>query len=54
MLNKMKLFEPAEIYLNGNNLFTWHSLPGGMDPEARTLEVYPLVRRYNLGIRVSF
>ena len=51
---KIGLFDSFEIYLNGNNLATWSNLPDEFDPEQKKLEVYPLTKRYNLGVRVSF
>ncbi|MFY0628358.1 MAG: TonB-dependent receptor [Reichenbachiella sp.] len=43
-----------EVYVNGNNLWTWTDLPDAFDPEAKNLEVYPISRRYNIGFRMSF
>ncbi len=43
-----------QIYANGNNLITFTELDERLDPEASTLGVFPMVRRYNLGVRASF
>ncbi|WP_186826900.1 TonB-dependent receptor [Seonamhaeicola algicola] len=48
------LFDSFELFANGNNLMTWSALPDEFDPEQRQLLVYPLVRRYNFGLRASF
>lgn len=42
-----------QVYVNGNNLLTWTSLDSRMDPETESAGVYPLVKRYNVGIRAS-
>ncbi|KJF45345.1 SusC/RagA family TonB-linked outer membrane protein [Draconibacterium sediminis] len=47
-------FENFELYCNGNNLITWTKLDKRLDPETRNTSVYPIVRRYNLGVRASF
>ncbi|WP_372776451.1 hypothetical protein [Mangrovibacterium sp.] len=52
--DKIGLFESFEVYVNGNNLATWSDLPDEFDPEQSQLEVYPITKRYNLGLRVSF
>jgi TonB-linked SusC/RagA family outer membrane protein len=49
----LQVVKNLEIYLNGNNLITWSSLPKQFDPEANKLEVYPITKRYNLGMRFS-
>lgn len=48
------IFDSFEIYANGNNLVTWSDLPDEFDPEQRTLQVYPITKRYNFGVRLSF
>ncbi|WP_158027201.1 SusC/RagA family TonB-linked outer membrane protein [Labilibacter marinus] len=48
------LLDGFELYLNGNNLYTWQKLPKQFDPEAKKLEVYPIAKRYNLGLRATF
>lgn len=54
LTEKINLFQSFEIYVNANNLATWSALPDEFDPEQRQLEVYPLTKRYNLGVRLSF
>ena len=45
----------CQVYVNGNNLFTISSsgVDKRRDPETGNM-VYPIVKRYNLGIRLSF
>ncbi|WP_215224764.1 SusC/RagA family TonB-linked outer membrane protein [Echinicola shivajiensis] len=44
-----------QLYANGNNLFTWSKLKDNrIDPETNGTGTYPVVKRYNLGLRVSF
>jgi len=52
-LKWQSLLSKLEIYVNGNNLHTWQKLPSQFDPEARKLEVYPIAKRYNIGIRAT-
>jgi TonB-linked SusC/RagA family outer membrane protein len=54
ILQKINLFDTFEIFVNGNNLVTWSDLPGEFDPEQRQLQVYPIVKRYNFGVKCSF
>lgn len=51
---KIGLFDSFEVYVNGNNLATWSDLPDAFDPEQKQLLVYPLTKRYNFGVRLSF
>lgn len=48
----------VRIYMNGSNLYTWHSLFKGIDPEAAQQasgnEPYPVTSVYNLGVNVKF
>ena len=53
ILEGTKLFDSIEFYVNGNNLYTWQSLPRSLDPEAKKLEVYPITKRYNMGLRFT-
>ncbi|WP_083690369.1 SusC/RagA family TonB-linked outer membrane protein [Zobellia uliginosa] len=53
-LEKIGGFDNFEFYVNGNNLYTWQYLPRSFDPEANKLEVYPITKRYNVGLRLSF
>lgn len=50
----LKVFDRFQIYVNGNNLWTWTKVPPEVDPESRNLQVYPISRRYNVGTRISF
>ncbi len=43
-----------QIYTNGNNLYTWTRLNKYLDPETKGTSVYPLTRRFNVGVRASF
>lgn len=53
MIKKIGLSK-LQIYANGNNLFTFTSLDKRLDPETADTSVYPLVRRYNFGVRLTF
>jgi len=49
----------VRVYLNGNNLLTWHNMLPGEDPEIPNYsdgnnEPYPLTKTYNGGINVKF
>jgi hypothetical protein len=44
----------VQVYANGNNLLTFSKMDPRIDPETSGTDVYPLVRRFNLGFRVSF
>lgn len=44
----------CQIYVNGNNLFTFSKVDDRRDPENGGQAVYPIVRRYNIGARLSF
>ncbi|WP_372772777.1 SusC/RagA family TonB-linked outer membrane protein [Mangrovibacterium sp.] len=52
-LDRFKMSK-LQLYVNGNNLLTFTDLDKRLDPEATTLGVFPMVRRYNLGIRAAF
>lgn len=52
-LKKLKMSK-LQIYTNGNNLMTWTDLDERLDPEASSLSVFPMVKRYNFGVRASF
>ena len=43
-----------QLYVNGNNLLTFTKLDPRIDPETNGTSVYPVVRRYNAGFRMSF
>ena len=44
----------CQLYVNGNNLFTISNVDKRRDPETGSSSVYPIVRRYNAGVRLSF
>lgn len=44
----------CQIYVNANNLFTISKVDNRRDPETGSGSVYPIVRRYNVGARLSF
>lgn len=44
----------CQVYVNGNNLFTISNVDKRRDPETGSGSVYPIVRRYNVGMRLSF
>ncbi len=52
-VNKLGL-KSAQIYANGNNLYTWSKLDDQMDPETSGTSNYPIVKRFSLGLRVAF
>lgn len=54
ILDKINVFNTFEVFANGNNLATWTDLPANFDPEQQQLRVYPITKRYNLGVRLSF
>jgi len=43
-----------QIYSSANNLFTITKFNKQIDPEGNSVSLYPLVRRYNIGTRISF
>ncbi len=43
-----------QVYGNGNNLLTFTKLDKRIDPETNGADVYPIVRRFNLGLRANF
>lgn len=44
----------CQLYVNGNNLFTISKTDNRRDPETQNSQVYPIVKRYNVGVRLSF
>lgn len=50
----VSFIENFQVYVNGNNLYTWSKLPDSFDPEARQLTVFPTSRIFSLGCRVRF
>jgi TonB-linked SusC/RagA family outer membrane protein len=47
-INRIRLFA------NGSDLLTWTKVDTRVDPEAFGANTYPVVKRYNLGLRASF
>lgn len=43
-----------QVYVNGNNLWTWSKVDDRRDPETSSQSAYPIVKRYNFGARVTF
>lgn len=46
--------ESCSIFVNGNNLLTWWGGDKRIDPETDGEGVYPIVRSYTVGLRLSF
>lgn len=44
----------VRLYANGNNLYTWVKVDTRLDPEAFGSNSYPVIKRYNFGLRVGF
>ena len=44
----------CQFYANGNNLLTFTKFSKYMDPENNSVTSYPMVKRYNLGVRIGF
>jgi hypothetical protein len=49
----------ARFYVNGTNLYTWHNLFPGENPEIPTYndgnyEPYPIMRNVNFGVNINF
>ena len=53
MLKKVGI-RNLQLYANANNLFTITKFNKQIDPEGNSVSLYPLVRRYNIGTRISF
>jgi TonB-linked SusC/RagA family outer membrane protein len=43
-----------QVYTNGANLITWSDFNENIDPEQSGTSVYPMVKRFNFGVRASF
>lgn len=43
-----------QVYTNGSNLYTWTNYNENIDPEQGGTGKYPMVKRVNLGVRVTF
>lgn len=52
-IKKMSI-SSCQVYVNGNNLFTISNVDSRRDPETGSSSVYPIVKRYNIGVRLSF
>lgn len=52
-IKKMNI-SSCQLYANCNNLFTLSNVDKRRDPETGSGSVYPIVRRYNMGVRLSF
>ena len=45
----------VRVYVNGNNLLTWDSMPTGtIDPEQDNALAFPLTKRVSFGVKMSF
>jgi len=44
----------AQIYANGSNLWTLTNVDDRRDPETGNDKSYPIVKRYNIGVRLTF
>lgn len=53
LINKLGM-RNVQIYANANNLFTITKFNKQLDPEGNSSGLYPLVRRYNIGTRITF
>jgi TonB-linked SusC/RagA family outer membrane protein len=48
------LMNDFRVYLNANNLVTWDSLDGLVDPESNGSNRYPIMKAVNLGVNIRF
>jgi TonB-linked SusC/RagA family outer membrane protein len=59
-LERIKAIKSLQIFVKGNNLYTWTKLIAGFDPEQQDSYpasqgfVYPMVRTYSFGINIQF
>ena len=53
-LTRQAKINSAQFYANGNNIFTISGIDKRRDPETSSNSVYPIVRRVNFGVRLSF
>lgn len=44
----------CQVYVNGSNLLTISSVDKRTDPETSGNNVYPIIKRYNVGLRLGF
>ncbi|HZH73853.1 MAG TPA: SusC/RagA family TonB-linked outer membrane protein, partial [Mariniphaga sp.] len=45
------------VFLSGENLFSFHNMPEGMDPESTNINyggIYPFLKKYSFGVNISF
>ncbi|MDD4632059.1 MAG: TonB-dependent receptor [Proteiniphilum sp.] len=55
LLNRLNMgISSLQLYANGNNLLTRTKFNKQLDPEGSSSSVYPMVRRYSFGVRMSF
>lgn len=52
LISRIKLTK-LQFYVNGNNLFTFSPCDSRRDPEHGGQYIYPMVRRYNVGVRIG-
>ena len=52
ILDKLRLTR-LQVYINGNNLLTFSKCDPRRDPEHGGQNIYPMVRRYNIGFRIG-
>lgn len=48
--------QSLRLYVSGSNLFTWTSLPQGLDPEGKSdrINFFPQLKIYSFGLNVTF
>jgi hypothetical protein len=51
-MSKIKRISQLQLYMSGNNLFTWSYLDYG-DPEGNSPGSYPILRRINFGFKMT-
>lgn len=54
--SKKIYFDDIKVFVSGENLYTWDHLPEGMEPDmlVKNAWEYPFMRKYSLGINVTF
>lgn len=53
LLNVIML-KDAKVYFSGQNLFLIYSQNKVLDPESGSMDLYPIMKIYNLGVKVAF
>ena len=53
ILNDLRISK-LQLYANGNNLLTFTKFNKNVDPEQDGTRVYPIVKNYTIGLRLSF